>query len=348
MMANKWMVCVRCYTYNQSRYINDALNGFVIQQTNFPFVCCIVDDASTDGEQAVIKKYVAENFDLQDSLVAYEMDVDYGHVSFARHKANKNCFFAVIYLKENHYSQKKTKAKYLAEWMDVKYIALCEGDDYWTDPLKLQKQVEFLESHPDYGFVGTNVIVDVNGIQHEEPPMVSSGSLDGDFELIGDVFEYAKYGPPVRMVSLCYVKEVVAPYNGLLDGDIVLETALAKQSKYAFYRSYACVYRQGIGISSSMNDLQKALKYDAFIVRSRQLQMQLFPEDIKWNEDELHDRGVYIRLIYSIREMKWKEALQYKKMMKSFLYKNKSYCKYLFGPLSCFVLYWLLRFKPHE
>ena len=51
-------VCVRCMTYNQASYIEDALNGFCIQQTSFPFVCCILDDASTDGEPEVIKKYL--------------------------------------------------------------------------------------------------------------------------------------------------------------------------------------------------------------------------------------------------------------------------------------------------
>ncbi len=147
---NYWMVCVICTTYNQSGYIIDALDGFVIQQTDFPFVCCIVDDASTDGEQEVIRKYVDENFDIQDISIAFDKDVDYGHVSFAQHKTNKNCYFAVIYLKENHY-RKKSKKPYIKEWEDnAKYIALCEGDDYWTDPLKLQKQVDFLEGHPDF------------------------------------------------------------------------------------------------------------------------------------------------------------------------------------------------------
>lgn len=145
-----FLLAVRCYTYNQSRYIADALNGFVIQQTSFPFVCCIVDDASTDGEQKVIGDYVSDCFDLRNDIVAYERDVDYGHVTFAQHNNNKNCFFAIVYLKENHYSQKKSKASYLAEWLNTKYIAVCEGDDYWTDPLKLQKQVDFLETHPDF------------------------------------------------------------------------------------------------------------------------------------------------------------------------------------------------------
>jgi len=145
-----FLVRVSCMTYNHHAYITDAMNGFVMQQTDFPFVCTIVDDASTDGEPEVIKKYLLENFDLPDTSVAYEKDTDYGHVTFARHKTNNNCYFAVIYLKENHYSLRKTKLPYLTEWMDTKYVAICEGDDYWTDPLKLQRQVGFLETHEDF------------------------------------------------------------------------------------------------------------------------------------------------------------------------------------------------------
>lgn len=147
---DRFLVRVSCMTYNHHAYITDAMNGFVMQQTDFPFVCTIVDDASTDGEPEVIKNYLLENFDLPDTSVAYEKDTDYGHVTFARHKTNNNCYFAVIYLKENHYSLRKTKLPYLTEWTDTKYVAICEGDDYWTDPLKLQKQVSFLEEHPDY------------------------------------------------------------------------------------------------------------------------------------------------------------------------------------------------------
>lgn len=160
---NQYLVGVRCYTFNQSCYITDTMNGFVMQQTDFPFVCCVVDDASADGEQEVIKRYVSENFDLQDYSVAFEKDADYGHVLFAQHKTNRNCYFAVVLLKENHYSQKKSKASYLREWMDAKYIALCEGDDYWTNPLKLQKQVDYLENHPDCSMSTHAAFFDVKG-----------------------------------------------------------------------------------------------------------------------------------------------------------------------------------------
>ncbi len=147
---NSYLLRTYCATFNHENYILDALKGFAMQQTTFPVVYTIVDDASTDGTAAVIKQFIGENFDLSDTSVGYDKDMDYGHVTFAQHKTNENCFFAVIYLKENHYSQKKSKAPYLTEWMDSKYIALCEGDDYWTDPLKLQKQVDFLEEHSEY------------------------------------------------------------------------------------------------------------------------------------------------------------------------------------------------------
>lgn len=154
MINNKYLVGVRCFTYNQSKYILDALNGFVMQQTNFPFVVMVVDDASTDGEQEVIRNFVAEQFDIADTNEAYEKETDYAHITYAQHNTNKNCYIVAMYLKENHYSQRKAKLPYLSEWRDyVKYEALCEGDDYWIDSLKLQKQVEFMEENDEYGLV---------------------------------------------------------------------------------------------------------------------------------------------------------------------------------------------------
>lgn len=143
----KFKVTVSCMTYNHSKYITDAMNGFTMQQTSFPFVCTIVDDASTDGEQEVIRKYVEENFDLSEGSVAYHKETEYAHITYAQHKTNKNCYFAVLYLKENHYSQRKPKMQYLEEWRELcEYEALCEGDDYWIVPDKLEKQVVILDS----------------------------------------------------------------------------------------------------------------------------------------------------------------------------------------------------------
>lgn len=147
----KYTVCTRCFTYNQASYILDALNGFVTQQTDFPVVYTIVDDASTDGEPQILRDYFNENFGIDDSAIAYQEEADYGTVFYGQHKVNENCFFAILLLNENHYSQKKSKFPYLSRWMDnAKYIAICEGDDYWFDSTKLQKQVNFLETHPEF------------------------------------------------------------------------------------------------------------------------------------------------------------------------------------------------------
>ncbi len=147
----EFKVWVRCITYNHAPYITEALNGFCMQETDFPYVCTIFDDASTDGEQEIIRAYLQEHFNLEgDNIVSRTEETDDYTLVFAQHKDNKNCFFAVYYLKYNHYRAKKPKVAYQRGWSYIKYEAICEGDDYWTHPKKLQRQVDFLDSHPEH------------------------------------------------------------------------------------------------------------------------------------------------------------------------------------------------------
>lgn len=147
---NRFTVCVKCMTYNHASFIVDAMNGFTMQQTNFPYVCVIVDDASTDGEPQIIRDYYYQFFNHKDSEVAFQKETEYGTILFAQHEENKNCFFAIVLLKENHHSQKRSKLPYCSRWSDsAEYIALCEGDDYWTDFNKLNKQFDHMQNHPN-------------------------------------------------------------------------------------------------------------------------------------------------------------------------------------------------------
>ena len=150
-----FLVRVNCITFNQAPYIEDAMNGFTMQKTTFPFICTIVDDASTDGEQEVIAKYLKDHFNLEDKAIVRQEETDDYVQTFARHKSNHNCYFIVHYLKYNHFSIKKTKMSYIQKWCNTKYTAICEGDDYWIDPLKLQKQVDYLENNLSYNMVYT-------------------------------------------------------------------------------------------------------------------------------------------------------------------------------------------------
>lgn len=133
MKECKPIVAIRCITYNHEPYIRDALEGFVMQKTDFPFVAIVHDDASTDGTAAIIREYAAKYPDIITPIYETENQYSKGDGSIGR------------IMQE---AQNATGAK---------YIAMCEGDDYWTDPLKLQKQVDFLESHPDYGMCYTQV-----------------------------------------------------------------------------------------------------------------------------------------------------------------------------------------------
>lgn len=194
--TNQFIVCTQCFTYNQATFILEALHGFVAQQTEFPVVYTIVDDASTDDEPQILRDYFNENFCVDDSAVAYQEVADYGTVLYGQHKDNKNCYFAILLLNENHYSQRKNKTPYLSQWRDkAKYIALCEGDDYWTDALKLQKEVDILESDPSLVAVVTNtIIVDQDGNQiHPVKESVVAGNVEGRYNLRDYVHHHHSY-----------------------------------------------------------------------------------------------------------------------------------------------------------
>lgn len=150
------MVSVLCTAYNHERYIRDALEGFVSQKTQFPFEVLINDDLSTDDTAAIIREYEQKYPDI----------------------------IRPFYQKENLYSQD----------IDIyqtifypnargKYVAFCEGDDYWTDPTKLQQQVSFLEAHPEYtGCVHNTLLHFCTGDRADEPLLRHSSDRDVRFE----------------------------------------------------------------------------------------------------------------------------------------------------------------------
>ena len=119
----KIKLSILCITYNQSKFIRDCLDGFVMQKTDFPFEVLIHDDASTDGTADIIREYAEK----------------YPNI------------IKPVFQTENKFSRGVSVDKvYNFPRIRGKYVAICEGDDYWTDPHKLQKQVDFLETHPDY------------------------------------------------------------------------------------------------------------------------------------------------------------------------------------------------------
>lgn len=116
------VVSICCTTYNHEKFIRRAIEGFLMQETNFLFEIIIHDDASTDNTPAIIQEYVNKYPDL----------------------------IVPIFQAENQYSQgKRIFGTFVYPRARGKYIALCEGDDYWTSPHKLQRQVDYMEAHPE-------------------------------------------------------------------------------------------------------------------------------------------------------------------------------------------------------
>lgn len=116
------MVTIRCLAYNHEPYIRQCLEGFVMQKTNFRFEAIVHDDASTDGTAAIIKEYAEKYPEIIKPIFETEN-------LYSKHNGSLN-----------RVMQENTRGK---------YVAFCEGDDYWTDPLKLQKQVDALENNPE-------------------------------------------------------------------------------------------------------------------------------------------------------------------------------------------------------
>lgn len=122
-MSEEITVSIICLTYNHSHYIKNALDGFLMQKTNFKYEIIVHDDASTDATADIIREYEKK----------YPERIK------------------PIYQSENQYSKRVGILKtYVYPVIKGKYVAICEGDDFWIDENKLQRQVDFLEKHPEY------------------------------------------------------------------------------------------------------------------------------------------------------------------------------------------------------
>lgn len=257
-----YAVFVRCITFNQASYIEDAMNGFCIQKTNFPFVCAIFDDDSTDGEIEVIRNYLHKYFDYTDNGVARTEETDDYVLQFVRHKNNLNCYFVVVFLKYNHWRLKKNKDNYVSEWyVSSKYKAECEGDDYWIDPLKLQKQVDFLESHPDYSMCFHGAIIKCESNSYPEARKHQFDGLETR-EYKGEELIKKWIIPTASMVSRA---SIVPPKDPrFLATDLVYRNQCTIEGRVYCFADKMSVYRLndgGVSKNGPWKDIERQLNH---------------------------------------------------------------------------------------
>lgn len=226
-MENKNIIVSVCMiTYNHENFIAEAIEGVMMQTTGFPVELVIGEDCSTDNTRNICLGY-KEKYPDKIRLLLPEKNLG---------------------MTQNFINTLQA--------CTGKYIAICEGDDYWTDPLKLQKQVDFLEAHPDYGLVATKFsILDNHNLVNWE---MASEECDFSFE---NFLQHNRIGT----LTACFVRNLVIKYENEINpvskhwnmGDSPLWLYISANSKVKYIPDVTAVYRVLPNSASRSNNLLK-------------------------------------------------------------------------------------------
>ena len=234
-MKSDPLVSVCCITYNHAKYVRECLDGLVMQQTDFKYEIIIHDDASSDETQKIICEYVEKYPNL----------------------------FVPILQSENQYSKgiKTILASFCYPRAKGKYIALCEGDDYWTDPYKLQKQVDFLEKHSEYSMCTSNVI---NLSGEKRIPSKWNSKEDRDLEINEIIMNGGLFIATCSIVfRFKLFFEMPDKARKLHVGDYPLQIYMAYKGKVRMIAQDFCVYRIAVAGSWTERQCKQQLDYYA-------------------------------------------------------------------------------------
>ncbi len=240
------LVTVRTITYKHPSYITACIEGVLMQKTSFPFEYIIGEDCSTDGTIEKIMDY-AEHYPEKIRVIT----ADYNTGGFVN---AQRC---------NRLSRGR-------------YIALCEGDDYWTDPYKLQKQVDFLESHSEYGIVYTDYDIfeeDSNRIIHSaNSGQINANHLSAENGLFEAIIRKKIKIPTSTVIFRRELLEQIPLNNRVFCmGDTPLWLDLAKHTRFYYIDTVTCVYRK---LKKSAS--RPARKRDALFFKLSSTEMRIY------------------------------------------------------------------------
>ncbi len=310
------LVSTSTNTYNQANYIRDCIEGILMQKTTFPVRVVIFDDASTDGTREIVKEYENKYPNL----------------------------IAGFYPKKNTYKkpERREAVKPRNKFRNVsKYIAFCEGDDYWIDPLKLQKQVDFMEANPDCSLCSHETKVIFMDNSEEDYIMKIKGVQEPTKYTVDEYIQGRASG--FWTVSQIFKKEILtelpnwfykAPFR-----DLPLKLIAGTRGKMGYIPETMSVYRRAI--PNSWSAMHQTLEWNLKHIRDRNYIYDSFD---KYTNYEYHDlikdtnRNWVIDNIGKIQN-EYGRTVQPKILFKYFKYLNKLnkptiaiWLKYLLGP----------------
>jgi len=215
-------------TYNHENFIEEAINGVLMQECDFEIELILANDCSPDKTEKIIRDIITSH--PKGSLIKY-----------FRHKENigmqPNVYFAV-------------------EQCKGKYIAMCEGDDYWTDPLKLQKQIDFLELNSSFVACFHKVsILEENGSIVED----YITNVPSNYQTIEDIASKGNYIHTPSVVFRNIIKEFPPEMTLSPLGDYFLYMLLAEHGNFKYIEENMAVYRNGVGVFSSQTQNSKII-----------------------------------------------------------------------------------------
>ena len=221
-------VSVVMITFNHEKFIKEAILGVLVQDCDFDIEFIIANDKSTDSTDDVITKYL-DQLTIPDNI----------NIEYTNHQENKGMIPNFVW------ALKQARGK---------YIALCEGDDYWTDPLKLQKQVGFLEEHEDYVmcFHRCKTLSIINGNQ-----VFKEQKLDAIdyYYSIENLLSY--WNIPTASIVFRRQKETIPQdFLKVASGDIALAIYLFQFGKFYLFKEIMSIYRVGVGVSLQHKQFQ--------------------------------------------------------------------------------------------
>ena len=277
------LVAIHCLVYNHEPYLRDCFEGFVKQKTNFRFVAIVHDDASTDNSAAIIREYEAKYPDI----------------------------FRPIYETENQYSKHDgSLGRIMNEAVaatGAKYIAMCEGDDYWTDLYKLQKQVDILEADETLMVCCTDCsVVDNHSVQiKEKRGGVVNGDKQGRYSLRDFFRDNHQYPTPSVLYRNTHTEEVRAKYrhteNAFL-GDWTLWICLLIYGDMYYLDEATCAYR--VNPTSVTHTVNRVARAKASRDICRKVADILPSEYVDIVADLRDTRWVWISLIFAYKAEK--------------------------------------------
>ena len=284
METNKPLVSISCITFNHGKYLKEALDSFLMQERDFDIEILIHDDHSTDDTIDIIKEYTERYPDIMRPM----------------------------YEEENQYSKGISNISGVFNFPRArgKYIAMCEGDDYWSNPLKLKKQAAYMETHPECALCchAAGIVAEDGAFRTvaELSPFAGSGVIRAE-----DVISKKENIPTASLFFRTeYAKQLPQWYFDCPVGDIPLQLAMLMHGSVYYFNEAMSMYRMGRAGSwgeSMENDAAK-LKWERHFDAMSKLYAE-FDKDTEGNYSEaVREAVARSRFLIDIKEDK-KEAV---------------------------------------